>query len=631
MLEITEVMDLVTEKVQGLKKLYSAQLNGVKRKDSEKIDFHPTYTLGVSYAERVRIHAEIGGFPAELFLKRAPNLTDKEYTYIEGNYKQNTLPVYMDYNSTVNRAFNDGGWSITYNGDADSFVNNGETLQLYIETKIKKYGSIENFVKYTVSHLKAIDANGIIAIKPSDIYFSNEVDNEGVPVIDTTRLFEPQPYYYRSDQVLARSIDEYYLVLLDERTWVEYGNTKKKCGFAFEFYDTQNIYSIKQVGKYLDFQFEISVYFNHAWNRVPCIELKGVPQVVSNEVVWQSPFLYACDNLDLALMNAQYLQVSIANSCFPYRVMVGSQCDYTEVGDDGVQLACYNGSVQGGITKKQCPSCHGSGLKDRVSPMGVLLLSKEDWSGSGDKAFADRAMYYVSPDVSALEFVSEKIDKDIDVSRKILHLHTSNSNVKGSDDMTATGMGIDLKAMYAFIKPISDQMFDVFMFCIDAIGWMRYGEAYKAPTLAYPVTFDYNTESDYMTQISEAQKAGLPPFVIHSNIYKYLNTLYYNEKKTAEVFTLIVHSDRLLSLSQDDINLKLTRGLVEKWEAVLHDSAITFVSELETEDPKFFEKDFADQKAALIEKAKSVTIGIKSTTGALSDTLINEATGGGQF
>jgi hypothetical protein len=619
MLELSDITALVSSLIEKVKKHYPA----ASYTKAEMPEYYPSYRLRCKYSERVKIHAELGEFPDQLFLNRAPNQTDKEFNYIKDNYKQNTLPVYITYHSTIMRPWQDGNWSITYSEDESQY--DGENgLQAYLETGIKKFGSTENFFKSVYSHLKEVDPNGVIAIRPEVV--PTLEDGE----IDTANLLEPQYYYYRCDQVIHRKMDEEYLILLDERSMVDYGGPKQNVGYIFEFYDGDNIWRITQVGKYTDFQFEYTLFFNHREGSPPIVEMAGIPQILKNEVVWQPTFLYACDNLDLALMNAQYLQVSIANSCFPYRVMVGSQCIHTEKHEPtGQTLACAGGYIDyPDQTRRKCGSCQGSGLKDRVSPMGVLLLGPEDWSGKGDTPFSDRAMYYVSPDVEALRFVKEKVDTDIDTAKKILHLQTSNSEVKGTENLTATGMGIDMKAMFAFVKPISDRNFQGFEKAIHHTGWQRYGEAFKAPTITYPNTFDYNTEQDYLLQISEAQKAGLPAFLIRTIIYKYLNTLYYNEKSTAEVFTLLIHADRVITLSSEDILLKTQRGEIEKWEAILHDSAISFIDELILENPKFFEQEFTVQKEQLIDKAKAKASVMTQTRTAIPsvDDIVNDVT-----
>lgn len=617
MILLKDLESLVAEMAKKLKE--NTKIENKKSLIKGVIDFHDTYTIACSYRDRVKTHAEVGGFPANLFLERAPNQTDKEFDYIKGNYKQNTLPVYTDFHSTVSRAWSDGNWSINYKEDAAIFQE--DTLQNYLEKKIELFGSLENYWKAAITHLRNVDPNGVVATRPESIA-GVEIDG-GEIIADSTVLPEPQPYYYRCDQVIYRNPKVGYLILTDERIPILYADKMMNIGFVMEFYDETTVYRIKQTGKYTDFKFETKVFFVHNEGVIPVTELKAIPQLVERNIVYMPEFLYACDNLDLALVNAQYLQVSIANSCFPYRVMVGNSCDFQDKDTEtGQVLNCESGYISyPDQTRRPCPSCHGSGLKDRVSPLGVLLLSKEDWSGSGDKSFADKAMYYVSPDVDALDFVKKKVLEDLEASRRIMHLQTSTTEVKANPNDTATGQQIDQKAQYAFIKPISDNLFSGFEFTIDRIGYQRYGEKYQKPTVTYPNTFDYNTEQDYLKQISEAQKAGLPPFIIHTIFHKFLRTLYYYEQTTTDVFRLIVSSDRILTMPSDEAEAKLAKGLVEKWEIVLHDSAVTFVDELRKEYPDLFEQDLSQQIELLQGKAKDLAKSIVSPSQSLQTSV----------
>jgi len=262
-------------------------------------------------------------------------------------------------------------------------------------------------------------------------------------------------------------------------------------------------------------------------------------------------------------------------------------------------------------SKLICPGCKGSGLKSRISPFGVMLIKTPSMVSQGDAPLNQAPMEFVSPSMSTPEFLMKKIASDEMRARNILHLNTSSSNVQGGDSQvnpgaeTATGQVMDLKALYAFIKPISDQIFSIWEFLIDAIGFQRYGEKYQKPLLTYPNTFDFYTEADYMNNIATAVKSGMPPFVVRTILYNYLKSLFYNEKQTANVFDLIYNSDRIITMSQQDASLALSKGLVERWEMILHESALTFVSELVEGNADFFEQDFDAQKLALIEKAKA--------------------------
>jgi len=257
---------------------------------------------------------------------------------------------------------------------------------------------------------------------------------------------------------------------------------------------------------------------------------------------------------------------------------------------------------------------NGSGLKDRVSPYGTLLIKPQTSTQAGDNISPDSAIFYAAPSTETPRFLREEVAHNMNQAYEILHLKKTNNKVQGGEGITATEAASDQKALIAGIKQNCMQLFDMYEWCIDMIGMMRYGENYRKPIVKRPVNYDFYLESDYLAQINEAISAKQPPFVIQSIIYKYLQTLYYPDVQGQKVFNLISQTDRLLTMTLDEINLKLSKGLVDKWEVVLHDSAINFVNELSMANPNFFELDFDLQKQALINKAREVAGAIALTT-----------------
>ena len=626
MLTETEIRALLLKVIPELKKVDNAER---QKKKAEPV-YYPTYPIITDYAERIAVHAEVGKFPDKLFAERSPNQEEKEFEYVKKNYKQITLPVFIDYISTITRPFHEANWDIDYVEDADKYKDQG--FQSYVGTGIKDYGSVENFVKFIISQRKAVDANGIVVIKPHTL-FVKDGENEGELIIDPDRLNEPVPVYYASKRIVCEKNGEYVMVMLDDKSLVEYAGGKEKSGYKFEFYDDENIWIIEQVGKKIDYAFTITLFFNHEWKRLPAIKLMGIPQIVDNTIIWQSPFLYVTDILDLITLNHSNLQMSINTCVYPYRVMIGDVCEWK----DGEGNVCCDGLITTKENKNyQCPGCKGAGLKSRISPLGTMLLKPKTRLEDGDSTFSQKPLEYISPQVTTLEFLENKIAKDEEKARKILHLQTSNSVVKGSENLTATGMSLDVKAMYAFVKTISDQTFHIWEFISEAIGFMRYGEDFKKPKFTYPTTFDFVTESDIIAQLKAAVDGGLPPFVIYSIIYRYLQTLYFNDATTAGIFNLIVRTDRLLTLSNEEIALKVARGTVHDWEEILHTSAINFVNNLIDQNPKFLEQDIATQKEQLIQAAKDVPcdsgtckIGAEDAGREGVDGLVADLTGGG--
>ena len=572
--------------------------------------YYPGYAQSVEWLQQIRTHAQKGVFPELLFAKQAPNQTPKEAEYVRANFKQTTIQVFKDMVDTYGRAYHENNWSIEFLPDADQYVNTNTTLAEYINQDYPEFGSLDNFVFTFLPPLKLMDAMGVVAVLPYEI---PTTEIEGEEVIDPERLIEPFTKFYHTTRVIAYD-EEFAIIESEEMSKVEYNNKEVYEGLVYYIFDDEWIYKAIQVGKKVDYRFEIVEWFNHATGEVPVKRVDGIAIQIDETMMQQSPFLYACDVLDEVLLDSALLRGIKPTCTYPYRVMIGDPCQH-QIRVDGEMLTCdggYHYLMNG--HKSICPECSGSGLKDRVSPYGTLLIKPQTSTQAGDNISPDSAIFYAAPSTETPRFLREEVAHNMNQAYEILHLKKTNNKVQGGEGITATEAASDQKALIAGIKQNCMQLFDMYEWCIDMIGMMRYGDNYRKPIIKRPVNYDFYLESDYLAQINEAIMAKQPPFVIQSIIYKYLQTLYYPDVQGQKVFNLISQTDRLLTMTLDEINLKLSKGLVDKWEVVLHDSAINFVNELSMADPNFFELDFDLQKQALINKAREVAGAIALTT-----------------
>lgn len=585
-------------------------------------DYYPGYMIAHHDAEHIRDHAVKGRFPKKLFEKKAPNQTPEEAVWMEANYKQVTLPVFPDYISTITRGDNPNNIFIKYEKD-DSAYEGEKSLQFYLENEIKDYGSLELWRKTVLPSVKTVDANGIICIKPWDIPIITEEPTEEHPegrtVINPDKLLEPIPYYYPCEKIVSSLSDKYYMVEMEEKSIVLVGTKEEMCGKVYEFIDDENIWRVIQYGKYNEGLFRTELYFNHAEGVVPVTPLMGIPIIHEGRVMWQSPYIYIVDILDMAALNNTWLLAVLANCTYPYTVAIGSDCTYRwwdKNADEGRGLyrTCNDGWITDEHGKEiQCPSCKGVGMKDRRSPLGVLLLRSGTARNPGEETFKNKPLEFISPSTTTQEFLRDKVEQDILKAIRILHIHTSNTTVRGSENLTATGMSLDNQAMQAFVKMQSDQVWDITKFTIDRIGWQRYESAYKKPTIVPPSTFEFLNPQDYMMQVAEAVKAGAPPFIVRAIMIKFLQTYFYNQKEAMQVFEVIVEADRIISMNSEDVAIGLANGTIAKWEKILHDSGITLIQELILEKPDYLEQELKDKIEQLKAKAQEKATAIQST------------------
>jgi hypothetical protein len=541
---------------------------------------YPEYWSGYNYAAKmydsILPHSRSDVYPEHLLSVRAPNQTDAQALYIKANYKATTLSVFEDFRSTISRAFADQNWSIRYSEELDERFGE-ETFQRYVNNEIEKFGSLEMFVKNMLPTLKLVDANGIIAIYPDDIEYLDEEEFEE-PVMGN-ELLRPMPTYYNCKNIVGQKFGEYYLVISDDHSYVKVGSKMEESGIVLYLYDTNAIYKIEQTGKKSDMTFsEPVLYFQHNLGYVPCIKLMGSPQLINDEIAFQSPFITAVPLLDQVVLDESYLQMSKATSAFPFMVALGEICEFV----DREGNRCNDGQIfdpiNGGY--RTCGSCSGSGVKSRFSPTGMLLIKPKTSVSEGDSGLSGEYLKFVSPPMDTLTFLRAEIEQQMAKSRRILHLPSSDESGTIGESSTATGSLNKLRSLYAFIKPISDQLFTIYEFSLVTIGKMRYGDLFGGVNLVYPTSFDISTPSDYLAVISEGVKAGVPPSITFSNVYNYIRAIHYTDEETSAVYDLIINADELLLMSNADILARLASGSVEKWQDVLHNSGPQLIMEL---------------------------------------------------
>lgn len=582
----------------------SKEANKKLAKSESEIGLHDLYKDSVEMAESISYHAVKGVFPEKLFKHRSPNETQKESDYIRNNYKQLTFPVFVDYISTIGRPMGDGNWGINYKKDKAEFEQAEKSFQAYVEGEIPIYGSLEAFVKFILPSIKSIDANGFIAVRPKEIsYIEKDEDGVKVKYIDSSELYNPTIYYYESKNVVDFENGEYYLFLSKEKSEVIFGGRTSKTGSVYELYTKDAVYFIIQYGQKTENNFRVELFYQHNLDECPVHQLMGIPHLKNDKILWQSPFLYACDLLDLVATNGNWEQAMINKCVFPVQVMFGSFCEFR----DSHGNPCQHGKLYHEGNESTCPSCNGQGLTPRISPFGTVLINPATKFEPGEEKSSLPPLQYVSPEVHTLEFIHKKVESDTIKARSILKLRNKNTTVNTSDgNITATEVTDDAKGMYAFVKPISDQIFTLYEFMLKMIGKQRYGDNFESPELSYPKTFDFKSPEDYLNDISNAIKIGLPPSFIQTVLMQYINAYYGDNPKSNKIFKLVISADALFALSQDDINMKLSKGTAAKWQDILHSSALNFIHEAIEEEPNFLEKEIVDQVAVLVGSAKQM-------------------------
>jgi len=620
--EIDNIPDIIASIIEVKKK---AKLKSVLPNDTTVREYFRGYLDFIGWKEAISNHTVKGKKPIKLISVKAPNQSDQELAYVIDNYKQITLPVSFEFLSTIGRGLHDANWSVEFAEDKPDYVNSEMTLKKYLDegmvaTPLRM--SYDSWFKFVLPSVKINDSMGVIAFKPYREERTTE-NEEGETVIAGDTLPEPIPYYYGCERVLSDLDSGYALIETNRYSKVMKGGRDVYEGMVFELYDDSAIYIIEQTGTYNEYKFEIELYFKHDLGYIPVTYLQGIPIYYEDgSIAYQSPFLMVSDILDEVLLDGCNLRSAKATSVYPQKVMIGNDCQFQ---DDNFNK-CKNGFVlaKDGASFYKCPECHGTGMGARTSPNNTIYVRGKSSLDDGDGMKPVDALTYVSPSIDTPKFLREEIQQGLMNALSILHLKTTNTVAQPTaTDTTATGMVMDEKGKYAFIKSVVDQLFEIYEFGLKTIGKMRYRDDYVAPVVQRPITYDFNTEGDYLIQISAAQAAGAPPVVIASYVYKYLKAIFYDNPKTARAYDVIIAADRLFTMTKEQIQSELPRNLIQPWEVVLHDSALTFIANLQRINPDFLNQDMQVMIDQLVAEAQANTPGAVAVRPTLESILGN--------
>lgn len=578
------------------------------------------YNRCVQERESLLPHIESGHFPDRLFARRAPNQSEAEFQYVKDNYKQVTLPVFNDLENTVGRAMSKGNWSLTFKQGTQE-----EEFEKYVTEGIREWGSVFNFVRFGLTRPKMADAMGIVAVLPSAVPV---METEDGPVIDPNGEINPDILYFDVEKVWGFEYDRWYLLRLYDNSDVSYGSVTKNEGVVCWLVDDMNVYRIEQYGRQVDYLFNITVEFPHNLGYAPCINMMGVPTVQGGRMIWQSPYLSAREVLDVALTDAQYLQVSKVKCVYPHTVMMGNPCDFVDTkhnvvcGGTGL-LTWFDNDANETARSMTCPGCHGTGKKSRLSPLGELLIAPQTSTDMGDGMNATNALAFISPATDTVRFIREEVEQNINTARRILHVD-SEAPMTGGDAKTATEAGLNAKAKDAFVKPIADQEFVIFDFILECIGKIKYGTEFDGYILRPPSHYDMRTDADYLTEIAAAIEGKLPPSLIDYMVWQYMGSKYSDEPAALDALEAIGKADRLLSMPWEIISAEAATGRVQPWEVFIHYGGMYLYDLLTTEKGDAFLRLDANQKAlAIQDKAKELSATAAPKVSAPIDRLAN--------
>lgn len=549
-------------------------------------NYYPEYHKEVAEYMAGKLHRD-GEFPEELFSRIKPLQSPDEYLYMRSIYEAITRDVVFEFGNTIKKSLVNG--SIEF-PKSEGGVNDFEE---YLTNEIENFNSLMLWAESAVD-TKLIDGNALAVAWPSQI----EKNESGVIIGDV----KCQPLVYPVVNVVYRQHDGqnwHYIVESEEKSYVKSGNSTEKIGTIYRYIGPEFCIQYDQTGEKSDNKFEITLQFEHEIGYTPATRMKGIAQILEGNVYYSSILSLALPHLNNAVIDATGLAQVKAKVMYPTRILIDEPCDFTDINEH-----CENGYIRyfdadlDQHINKQCPSCHGTGWKRNVGISSEIRINPRSKVDENDVTVlnANNVMAYVSPPTESAKFLREEIDMAIVSAERKLHLR---SEPRESGDISATEKNRDKENTEAFIKPISNQIWDILSFIIDAMGKMMYGkESYErlAPTLYYPDSFDMITTEDIVEMMAEAQERKLPTIMKQGIMSEYLTKDSESSPKEAMKMQLIFRSDRLIAQTMDEAALMLSRNVAGPWEVFLHANPGYIVDLVLRERPNLYN----DMEAAVL-------------------------------
>jgi hypothetical protein len=560
-------------------------------------EFYPGYDKLLRDYQDARVHAD-AEFPVRLFNAASPMMSTDEQHYVKESYQAETQDCYIKFSNTLKRALANGELSVK---PKTGNTANADELRKYIDEEIDGHDSLYNFMNALSDH-KVLDGMGVFGVWPEEL--PTEVNNEGDLVV--TGRPSPQPKLYPIDKVWYAD-SENFLCVSSEKSKVKYQGKLHKIGVVLHFYGPEYLMKLVQVGEDKDNRFEVSMIYDHMVGFTPANYLMGVAKYYRDRLVYIAPFNYAVKYLNLAALDSSNLLTIKRKVGYPTRVVMREKCQFQENGS-----TCENGQITWATGEewksKTCSNCKGTGYVGIFGPLSELSINATP-SGldQGNSISAGNAMAYVSPSTDIPRLYADEIKRRLEQAESALYLK---AEPRTGGDITATEKTINAKNTESFIKPFSDQLWHIYQYIAESIGRMMFTDSVYEETIeviAYPPkSFDLIKPEDYIEAIAKAVESKVPSIIIQELMYQYMMASANESETDVDIFEIISDADRLVAEPTTEIILGLSRGTVQPWEYVLHQSAQHIVYTLIREDARFLKKTRSEQIALIQAKAKTL-------------------------
>lgn len=523
----------------------------------------------IEHSKELSIHFK-GEKPTKILQETRPNEPSNIKKYREEIFQPITKSKGKKVLNILQRINNSKNYSIKFPEETPKILGK-DTLEAYTMNDYPFYGNIIQWVFDIVLKKDLVDPNAIICFRPINYEVSD------------TEFINPFGFIYSSENVIDFKIDEYYTILLNEKSIVSVGDQKVKEGSIYNVYTKNEIIELRQIGNKIDNKYQKTILFQHDIGEVPVITLGGeyvddtFPFLYESFVSGVLPFWNKALRLDSDI-DANYIQ-----HLYLERVEIQVECDNPKCGKNEAKVGhvCENNKMY------QCERCEGTGYITGRSPYGVTSVKKDALSGENIEF---PGVTYVSKPTEIVEISERKLKSLIDDGFSAINMDILKDV---GDNQSGVAKTIDRTDLDSYLTMVSNNLFDnIIYYSFYYINLLRYKnvmgeEAYnQMPTINKPTHFDVLSAQQVMAEITP----NLPVQLKDVLLVDVINKRFPNDAFQREYNIALIELDPLRNKTEDEKLIEVSSQWVTKQDAILSANISKYILDAFQKDKTFFEK-----------------------------------------
>lgn len=553
---------------------------------------HSAYDITVDIADHLSFHfdgyvyREIKKFGdrdnpyfTQLIDTRRPSESDHIKEYRRKIYLPITKQPCFKIVNSLKKIVKSPDWNINWSKSLKpAKVKEEEQLEVYADTNLPFFNSVENwFYSYGLKEILT-DPNGLICVLPTNY----EVNSD--------EYRKPYPYFINSCHVYDYLEGEYAVFRSNKSYEYRVGNTTKK-EFVVNVVTKEEIWEVRWID---DKNISMTLVLQLNFNKMPAFRAGGVyKEIIDNSSVFESFVSPILPGLDAAAREISDLDAEVVQHIFTTMWYYASQ-------------GCASCNGTGNVIKQgkqiTCSTCDGNGVMVK-SPFKDIVIKPGTLDEQTPKPpFAG----HVEKNTEIVKIQDERIDNHIFKALASINMEflaqvplseSGKAKEVDRDELNNFVYGVAYHSVENVIKKIYQYINEI---RVMALNLSDKDKKEMMPAIVIPERFEILSESYLQDQIGAARTAQVDPLIITTLELDFVCKKYENYPEIREKIKSMKELDPFPTLTPEQKDAGIISGTMLKEDVMLSKYIVSFVERAVNEEKDFLIKDY-EEKLAIVQ------------------------------